>query len=154
MASIFKPTYTKKDPKTGKKVTRKLKKWYVKYRDAEGIVRRVAGFTDKSATLQLAAKLERQAEHEKMGIVDPFDKHRQRPLVQHVDEFEASLRSKSNTEEHIRNKMDRLRAIVKFCKFAFISDISASGVEEFLTDLRAKGRSLQIRGVATTGRRT
>ena len=39
MASIFRPAYT--DKKTGR--TRKLKRWYVKYRDADGIVRRVQG---------------------------------------------------------------------------------------------------------------
>ena len=36
MASIFKPTYTKIDPKTGKRIKRKARKWYVQYRDSDG----------------------------------------------------------------------------------------------------------------------
>ena len=59
MASLFKPTYTKVDPKTGRKMKRKSRKWYVKYRDADGVVRRVPGYNDKEATRQLAADLER-----------------------------------------------------------------------------------------------
>lgn len=40
-------------------MTRTARKWYVEYRDADGIVRRKAGYTDKAATQQLAAELER-----------------------------------------------------------------------------------------------
>ena len=68
MASVFKPTYNKKNPKTGKITRRKLKKWYVKYRDADGIVHRVPGHTDKAVAQQLAAQLEHEVELEKLGI--------------------------------------------------------------------------------------
>lgn len=37
------------------------KRWYFKYRDALGIVRREKGFTDLKATEQLAAETERKA---------------------------------------------------------------------------------------------
>ncbi len=43
MASLIRPTYTKIDPSTGKKRKHKTKKWYVQFRDALGIVRRVPG---------------------------------------------------------------------------------------------------------------
>lgn len=58
MASIYKPTYVKTDSQTGKKIKKKLKTWYIKYRDADGIERRVKEFTDKEATKQRAAELE------------------------------------------------------------------------------------------------
>ncbi len=87
MARIFRATYTKMrtvrdqkgrvvyDTKNGKKAARRenvlgkngkpvlceARKWYIAYRDADGIVRRVAGFTDKKATEQEAARLEREA---------------------------------------------------------------------------------------------
>jgi hypothetical protein len=32
MASVFRPTYHKTDPQTGKRVERKLATWYVEYR--------------------------------------------------------------------------------------------------------------------------
>ena len=40
----------------------KTDKWYVKYRDANGILQRVPGFRDMTATQQRAAELERWAE--------------------------------------------------------------------------------------------
>ena len=61
MASIFRATYTHTDPKTGKKTTKACRKWRVEYRGADGIVRRVTGYTDLAATKQLAARLERDA---------------------------------------------------------------------------------------------
>ena len=152
MASIFKPTYTKKDPdtgetekdpQTGEKVLRRLSKYYIKYRDADGIIRKVPGFTDKAATFQLAARLEREAELGKLGIVDPFEKHRKRPLKEHVEEFEKHLQDKGNTPEHVRQVAGMVRKTATWCKFVFVSDISASPVAAFLADLRGRGRSIE-----------
>ncbi|MHC4403901.1 MAG: tyrosine-type recombinase/integrase [Planctomycetota bacterium] len=143
MASIFKPTYTKKDPETGERIKRQLKKWYVKYRDADGVVQKVPGYTDKAATLQLAAQLERGAELGRIGIVDPYEKHRKRALQEHINEFEKYVRDKGNSPEHVRQTVDRVRAITRWCQFAFIDDISASQVEAFLAGLRGLGRSIQ-----------
>ncbi|MHC4063601.1 MAG: hypothetical protein ACYSUI_03740, partial [Planctomycetota bacterium] len=42
---------------SGKRVNRESRRWYVEYRDAHGIVRRVRGHADKGATQQLAAEL-------------------------------------------------------------------------------------------------
>ena len=61
MASIFKQKYTAKD-KNGNKITKQSKFWYIDYKGADGIRKRVKGFKDKAATTQYAAKLEREAE--------------------------------------------------------------------------------------------
>ena len=58
MARIFKQCYTTN--RKGRKTKRQTRKWYVEYRDAQGIRRRVAGYTDKAATQQLEAELERR----------------------------------------------------------------------------------------------
>ena len=60
MARLLKQRYTVTDGQ-GRKATRKSKKWYVEFRDGQGIRRRVPGFTDKAATQQLASELERNA---------------------------------------------------------------------------------------------
>ena len=66
MASIFKQQYTTKvkDPKTGeeKRVKKKSVFWYIDYKAVGGIRKRVKAFKDKTATAQLAAKLEKEAE--------------------------------------------------------------------------------------------
>src|SRR5579872_6085770 len=107
MASIFRPTYT--DKKTGKK--RKLKRWYVKYRDADGIVRRVRGYTDKEATKQLAARLERNAARGKEGMVDPFEAHHKRPLAEHVEDYRRYLAAEGNTADYVAQTCSRVLAV-------------------------------------------
>jgi hypothetical protein len=108
MASIFKVTVTRKflpnatiETKQGKRFVRKKRggrtvmppvtdcdtsyqdesrKWYIQYRDANGEKQRVPEYTDKDATLQLAAELERKAEHIQSGLADPHEKGKLLPL--------------------------------------------------------------------------
>jgi hypothetical protein len=87
MAFLYKPTYTKVDPTTGKKVKKKAAKWYFSYRDADGIVRRVPGDKSKDITRQMAVKYTQDASLKKAGIVDPFAAHRQHPLTKHLADF-------------------------------------------------------------------
>ena len=85
MARIFRHRYTSKG------VTKRTKKWYVEYTDGTGTRRRVPGHTDKTATMRLAAELERKARDQREGIVDRFDEHRKRPLREHVMDWKRSL---------------------------------------------------------------
>ena len=91
MASIFKQQYTAKDPKTGKRVKKKSQYWYIDFKAAGGIRKRVKGFRDKTATAQLAAKLEKEAELAESGIIDRFKEHRKAPLTKHLEDWRNSL---------------------------------------------------------------
>jgi integrase len=139
MASIFKPTYTHTNPDTGEKTQRPLSKWYIKFRDADGILRKVPGYTDKSATRQLAAELERKAALQKIGISDPFERHRKRALAEHVADFENHLRDKGNSKKHVTITADRVRRTVEHCRFTYIDDIAPSPIEAYLAELRTMG---------------
>jgi hypothetical protein len=136
MASIFKPTFTKTDPKTGQKSKCKTKKWYVKYRDENRIVRRVPGFTDKEATRHLAARLEKQAARKETGLSDAFEAHRKRPLADHVEDYRRYLSSKDNTKEHVQVTCARISRINEACGFERIADISESRVADWLAEQR------------------
>ena len=94
MSSLYRPGFTRKDPETGRKVRRKLKKWYIKYRDADGKVRCVPGYTDKAATQQLAAELEREAAQRTSGVIDRFSEQRKRPIAEHLADYERYLEGK------------------------------------------------------------
>jgi integrase len=141
--SIFRKSYYKIDPKTGEKIKHKYRKWYIKYRDGNGIVRKVPGCTDKAATLQLAAQLERDAERKRVGVADPFESHRKRPLSEHLKSFESFLVAKGNSKKHVQQVKSRAEKLVQACKFVFSSDVSPSVVQEFFADLRRQGRSAQ-----------
>jgi hypothetical protein len=64
---VFKATYTKNGE------SKKTAKWYVEFRDQLNTVRRLAGFTSKSATDELGRNLAKLVEYHKAtgGQVDP-----------------------------------------------------------------------------------
>src|SRR5688572_30818614 len=97
MANLLKRVSKVVDPKTGKTINKKSRKWYVEYRDANGRTRRKVGFTDKAATQELALKLERRARLEANGLHDRFDEHLISPIADHLNDFEKHLQAKNNT---------------------------------------------------------
>ncbi len=143
MASLFKKNHSATDPKTDKKVVKKSRKWWIKYRDADGFVRRVPGCTDKAATLQMAAKLERAAELKKAGVNDPYETHRKRPLSEHLDAYERFLKAKGTSPQHVFQVISRARKVMQGCRLVFYADMSPSKVQEYLADVKLKGRSPQ-----------
>jgi hypothetical protein len=111
VASIFRRTYAHRDPKTGKKQTRIVRKWYIDYRDANGVMKRVPGFTDKQATVQLAADLERRAARQQVGMIDPCADHSRRPLVDHLADYRRALESRGNDASYITQTVAHCAAV-------------------------------------------
>ena len=135
MASIFKRKRRVKLP-NGKTVIQQSAKWHIKFIDADGIERRAVGFKDKTASQQLAAKLEKEAELARAGIVDRYKEHRTRPLLQHLEDFRQSLLARGNTAKHANQVTSRAKRIVEGCQFKTWTDISASKVQGYVADLR------------------
>ena len=71
MASLFKQTYTKHG------VKRTVRKWYGKYRDADGHTRKTPLARDKSVAQSMIAELVRKVERQKAGF-NTYDEHLQR----------------------------------------------------------------------------
>ncbi|MEN6384932.1 MAG: site-specific integrase, partial [Phycisphaerales bacterium] len=143
MASIFRQQYTKLD-QTGKKVKFKSEHWYIDYKTADGLRKRVKGFKDKTATAQLAAKLEREAELAQAGLVDRYAEHRKRPLGDHLTDFKNSLIAKGNTEHHAGTTYERVNKIIAGCEFKVWPDISGSKIQTYLTTLLAGEKPISI----------
>lgn len=141
MASIYKPTYVKTDSQSGKKVNKKLRSWYIKYRDADGIEKRVKGFTDKEATRQKAAELERTAARIATGLIDRYSEHSDKPLKEHLEEFQRYLIAKGDTKTHVQQTGRLIRDLLDGCGFFKISDLSAARLQEWLHLKKESGRS-------------
>jgi len=142
MARIFKQQYTTTGP-DGRKRTCKSRKWYLEYRDADRIRRRVPGFPDKQATQQLAAELERKAVQQESGLRDRFADHRKRRLREHLVDFRAELLAKGNTKDHADLVVSRVTRVLDGCGFRFWPEIEAARVQVFVSELRTKGLNLQ-----------
>ena len=114
--------------------------WYIDYFDHDGKRKTRKGFTDKSRTEQLAAKLENEALLRKSGMIDPkqeeLAKNRAAGLESYLTKFEESIRRSGNTEKHVRHLKSRIRTIVDGCEFMTLGDLSADTVECFLVELR------------------
>ena len=135
--------------KDRKPVLAESRKWYVEYKDADGIVRHVPGFADKKATEQLAAKLEREAARRRTGLIDRHSEHRQRPLSEHLAEWEAYLLAKGNTPAHAHKSAARAGAVLEGCSVRFWPEVSASAMQVYLNDLRRPRAGRRSLGTST-----
>lgn len=134
MASVYKrKRYTIRN---GRKVKLLSKCWYIKYRDADGEKQVVKGYTDKEATRQMAARLEKEAALTSEGMVDRYKEHRTKPLMDHLEDFRQSLLAKGDTARYVGKTVMRAGQIIAGCKFGVWDDIAASKVEIFLKGLR------------------
>jgi integrase len=139
MASLFRRTYMATDRQTGESVRRRAKRWYGKYRDGQDIERTVPLATDRTASQQMLNALVREAELERVGIVDPFAAHRRLPLREHLAAFLDSLRHAGRPDAYVRQLGFRVGRCLDACGFRLAGDLSASRVQSFLADLRNQG---------------
>jgi len=137
----------KREPVTrnGKLVLAESRKWYIEYVNADGITRRVPGYTDKRATEQRAAELERIAAYKDVGLIDQHAEHRKRPLTEHLDEWHAALIAKGTTDKQAREVHTRACRVIAGCRFTRWTDLSASKVQAFVADLRKAGKGISIK---------
>ena len=118
------------------KVKRKSTKWYGRLPGG----RVVPLSANKVAAQQIFAALVRKSELGRAGISDPFEDQRKRPLSEHVDEWEASLRAGGASAKHVKQTVACVRNIFEECRFVFLADLSASRVQQYLADLRGQRR--------------
>src|SRR5262249_5160129 len=102
MAELFRPTYSYKDPVTGKRVNARSKTWHVRYYDAAGVRHRQKGYKDKKATEALAVRLERRSARLAEGLADPLDELIRTPLAVHLDAYSKYLADKGNVPRHVQ----------------------------------------------------
>lgn len=128
MASIYK---RKQDAK------KKRAHWYIGYATETGERRTVKGFTDKTETERLAARLEHDVMLRRRGLIDPeletLAAKRRTPLPDHVAAFKRSMGS--NTDKHVKLTMSRISRIIDGLEAKTIKDLSAEAVELFLQEL-------------------
>jgi len=135
MASVFKRK-RKVKLANSKTVIKQSLKYYTRLTDADGIKRTLALFSDKTASQQRAAQLQKEIELARAGVVDRYKEHRKKPLAEHLEDFHQALLSKGNTAEYAKTVLTRVRRLFDECKFTFWNDIQASKVQYTISGLR------------------
>ncbi len=100
-------------------------KYVVAYRNEAGKIKRIPGYTDRTATKQLMARYEKAKAHGAEGLTDPYAEHKARPLAEHVADYLAGLRSLGRDEKYIYNVGKRLDKLIELCGWSLLADITA-----------------------------
>ncbi len=91
----------------------------------DGKPKLVKGYTDRAASEQLGARLDRAKAQGSEGLSDPFKAHRNRPTGDHVADWIAELRQLSRDEVYIGLCEFRMGRLIGDCGWKLLGDISA-----------------------------
>jgi len=126
--------------------------FYITYQARPGERHTVKGCKDRAATEALARKLEADAMLRREGVIDTRAEKlalsESAPLEDHIAAFEATLRAKGGTEEHVRRTLTFIRNLAAACQFERLTDLDAARVSAHVGDLKRQGmgaRSINAR---------
>jgi integrase len=154
MAGLFRQhtvRYTLPDGKTrtpdGKRVTRdtpgavrkneKSKNYYGQVKNpVTGEWERFSLGSNKQVAQELLCKMVIDARRQRLGLADPMADHRQRPLLDHLEDYRRYLEGKGNCPAHVEKTCSQVGAVISGCGWEAMHYIDESDVVEFLAGLR------------------
>src|SRR4029077_15653099 len=89
----------------------KSKRWWGKYRDADGAERRVPLSTDNQVARQMLADFERSAARRSVGIEDRHTDHATTPVGRHIDDWLQALMDAGASDRRRPDLGRRVRAL-------------------------------------------
>ncbi|MBL4701844.1 MAG: tyrosine-type recombinase/integrase [Phycisphaeraceae bacterium] len=155
---LFKKTY--RDKTTNE--LRKLKKWYIEFRDHNEQIKKLPAFSDKARSMELSRKIERLVfcritgeqpdptlnqwlevlpgpMRDKLGELDLLDGKRLaacKKLSDHLIDFKQSMLVRGVSERQVVQVHSRVLKVVEGCQFITWSDIAPATVMNFLYERR------------------
>lgn len=126
--------YTKFDPRTGKRIRKPVKKWYCLYKK-NGKWKREPAYSDKSASLQLLARRERECARESIGLIDQYTKAATIDIADHISHYVKNLTDRGNSHDHIVTTEYRVRWVCTNGGIELIGDLTKARVEAALAKL-------------------
>lgn len=122
--------------------------WVADYYDRSGVrQRRSTGCTDKKAAQMWLARELRDAQLEAVGAGDPFKKHNETPLTEHLAAFRMHVlgRRKRPTQKALTDLLSRLQEFFAHAEATHLRDLSAEKASAWLEHLRAEGEGFRGR---------
>ena len=149
----------------GQRMLVKSERWHVAFEDHRGIRRRIIGFTDRAATDELAANLQRLLNCRGSGhpvdgplhrwveklptamrrqllefdLVDNRQLMGDTPIAKLVTLFINHLEAKARSPRYIRDTRTQLTRMIEDCDLHYFNDVDRVKVEAFLTRLHNEG---------------
>ncbi len=160
--AVFRRRYTAKSGKA-----KVIQKYSVDFRDHDGIMRRVAAFTDRSASIELERQLKKlialrmagsgpDAElsrflescpgeiRDKLGewnVITGARAAAGKTLAAHIEDWKLALESKGNSIRHVRNFLANLNHLAADCGWKHLTDITSADLVRWIAARKAVGRS-------------
>lgn len=129
--------------------------WYMRYRDADGIMRREStGCREKQAAQKKLADVVADVEKVQTGILTSQEKqiasHAERPLTEHLEDYLTHLarkriRGRKVSSLYCTNIRGRLERLVEGCRWRRLRDITRDRMERWLDDAEADGLAASTR---------
>tara|TARA_R110002072_G_scaffold179059_1_gene334985 strand:- start:309 stop:2003 length:1695 start_codon:yes stop_codon:yes gene_type:complete len=145
MARIYRPVSIRYVDSDGKRVTRETpgarrKKQRSKTYRAEWTCSRTGKKRSESLSTDdkddAQEKLAGILKRERANVSDPYAKHRDTPLVEHLNDYQTGLEARNKSEKYISKQTSYIKKIIDECGFSLISDFDASKVEAYLLQRR------------------
>ena len=132
--------------------------WTCKGRDHVGIERTLEGFANRALSKRLAQKVGDLVDYRAQGAPLPEDLAKwsaelpprirnrlaaigllsegARPMEEHLTAFESYLRSRGNTEKHVKTTLHRIRTVFAQAKVQAWSDVRPGRISTAVSDLK------------------
>jgi integrase len=116
------------------KRTVKSKKWYIVAK-VGGRVKRIPAYTDKKASQTKLADWLRAEERGEVGLSDPFKKHLDRPVLDHLAEYIKALKTGSRNPDYPAEVERTLKRLFTARKVVALRNLTPDVVQQYLADL-------------------
>jgi integrase len=152
MANIYRPLTIRYLDKDGRQVPKntlgarqkriRLKTWRARYRDASGEPRTASLRTEDRQEAQerladLTLKLKQRES-------DPYAEHRDKPLSEHLEDYQMHLESKNSSNKHIAKSVAYIGRIIVDCDFKSLPDFDANTAASYLHERRQPVPTTQV----------
>ncbi len=125
----------------GKPVYIESRKWAIEYTDAAGRRRTAGAYTDKTATTQKNASIEKAVARQREGITGVDVKHADTPVAKHIAAWIADLERAGRSPNYVRKVKARIERLQKELQWARPSNVRADRFSEWLAAEGRKGKS-------------
>jgi integrase len=118
--------------------TEKSDHWYVFYQDGSGKERRKKLSWNKEIAHTEMGEFLKDMEKRRVGLVNDHIDQAARPLSEHLDDFEESLKLRPITARRQKEFMERIRKLVAAAGWTRLADITVDSVNSTLLKMKKK----------------